>query len=116
MSEHTKEPWGVVYDGPSNPIITSDRGNIAHIVNCYDVEEVEPNAQRIVDCVNALSQIKDVPGFMETIQKAVEVFKECHNGEYAGTDSDYVLEIWESVDSIVDLFPKPPTEDKEVGS
>lgn len=61
----------------------------------------------------ALVGIEDVAGFMETIKKAVEVFKECHDGEYSGNDSEYVLEIWESVDSIVDLFPKTP-EGKEV--
>ena len=84
MSEHTPEPWDQTHRKTKNgmystEIYDSDGETIATL-SWYAIEaddglitNREANAQRIVDCVNAMKGIKDVQGFMEIVKVCIKM-------------------------------------------
>ena len=87
MSKHTKEPWRVIKIGSSeHPVVRAEELDIC---DCWDHGnnmvpgklEGEANAQRIVDCVNALEGLN--PAAIKEVVKALENLVEvcpCQNG------------------------------------
>ena len=72
--KHTKEPWFIGgtntnQDEPNEIAIINVQGYCHAVALPCGMKDVEPditkaNAQRIVDCVNALAGIEDVEGFV----------------------------------------------------
>lgn len=116
MSDHTPEPWHVreeldgVYSG-TKTWIKGEKFYIAKTTNqtrCqtfHGTDELhEANAQRIVQCVNALSGIEDVEGFMKTSRNRLEgILLELHE-RTTMTESETV-HIRQIVASILAIFP-----------
>lgn len=79
-NKHTPEPWSVDPKASLNVRAMNNEGILRVTANCggYSSNVVDPldenlaNAQRIVECVNALSGIEDVEGFMKIVKEALE--------------------------------------------
>lgn len=104
--KHTAEPW-IHDDYQDCHTITNQGGDqLAEMFSVNTDNCGEANAQRIVDCVNALSGIKDVPGFMEKMEYAI---REMHRA-WLDDDPDRLQKNYVEARA---LFPKTP-EGKEV--
>ena len=71
--KHTAEPW-FIYNHPLHPMVIKNFGP-EFTICCFKKElsesERESNAQRIVDCVNALAGIEDVVAWKEKARIAL---------------------------------------------
>jgi len=117
-NEHSAEPWEILAHAKMNVGGDCNLGFKRVIANCgafssneYDThDENHANAQRIVDCVNALAGIKDAPGFMEAVK---ELEQKCQwayiHGSMDCLDADnlykQLTDVKKVADSLLKLFP-----------
>jgi hypothetical protein len=94
--KHTPEPW-IVNDTSVGITISSGKQNLylMYMSATRTDRDNSANANRVVECVNAMEGIENPAEFMESVRKLVE---EVHNGSRS--------EAWDIAQDLSNQFPK----------
>ncbi len=117
------QKWEIYYSNSNSTMVrnVSGNGHAVAIIEASWTPDHKEIAERMVAEHNALAAVKDIPGFMDKVENALELVNDfaCNLPEFyfenfETEEGDTVDSPNEQVKAALALFPKPDTE-SEVG-